>query len=324
MVRSKSLMFAGAIAVLPVGSAVPAAAAVKTHAVVSQAFQSLLYLPLYVAMDGGFFEKEGLEVDKETAGTPPSALSAVISGSADFSLHGPEWTAIAASKGAKVDVIAAVVNGAAVWIAATPDFSYKGVGSLKGQKIVAGMMPTTSTSLFINLLKQNGLDAKSDVDQINVPIGTEPGPFLAGQAKVAVMYEPGLDQAVSHGMKVVYSFPKAFGPYAFSSISAKSDVDPDKAQKLVSGLQAALAYMQADAPGAISIAKKEFPKLDPAVVEAAVKRMLAENVYPKTVETTPDALRTAMQTQINLGNLKAQPDYAAFIVPTYVKRAMSK
>ena len=325
MARFKpSIRLATTLAVSLVGFALPAPASAKTRAVVSQAFQSLLYLPLYVAMDAGFFDKQGLEVDKETAGTPPSALSAVISGSADFSLHGPEWTAIAASKGAKVDIIAAVVNGAAVWIAAAPDFPYNGVSSLKGQKIVAGMMPTTSTSLFINLLKQNGLDAKSDVDQINVPIGTEPGPFLAGQAKVAVMYEPGLDQAVSRGMKVVYGFPKAFGPYAFSSISARTDVDPDKAQRLVNGLEAALAYMQSDPAGAIAIAKKEFPKLDPAVGEAAVKRMLAENVYPKTVETTPEALRTAMQTQISLGNLKSQPDYAAFVVPTYVDKAMGK
>ena len=305
-------------------SAAPAPASAKTRAVVSQAFQSLLYLPLYVAMDGGFFDKAGLDVDKETAGTPPSALSAVISGSADFSLHGPEWTAIAASKGAKVDVIAAVVNRAAVWIAATPDFKYDGVGSLKGQKIVAGMMPTTSTSLFINLLKQNGLNATSDVDQINVPIGTEPGPFLAGQAKVAVLYEPGLDQVASRGMKVVYGFPKAFGPYAFSSISARSNVDPDKAQRLVDGLEAALAYMQTNPAGAVAIAKKEFPKLDPVVVEAAVKRMLAEDVYPKTVETTPDALKTAMQTQINLGNLKAQPEYSSFIVKTFSDKAQAK
>ena len=304
-------------------AALPPPASAATRVVVSQAFQSLLYLPLYVAIDAGFFAEQGLEVDKETAGTPPSALSAVISGSADFSLHGPEWTAIAASKGAKVDIIAAVVNGAAVWIATTPDFTYDGVGSLKGQKVVAGMMPTTSTSLFINLLKRNGLDAKSDVDQINVPIGTEPGPFLAGQAKVAVMYEPGLDQAVSRGMKVAYGFPKAFGPYAFSSISARTDVDPDKAQRLVNGLEAALASMQSDPAGAVAIAKKEFPKLEPAVVEAAVKRMLAENVYPTTVETTPDALKTAMQTQIDLGNLKAQPDYASFVVQTYARKAMS-
>ena len=62
-----------------------------------------------------------------TAGAPTVALSAVISGSAQFSIHGPEWTAIAASKGAPVDIIANVVNGAAVWIATAPDFKFDSI-----------------------------------------------------------------------------------------------------------------------------------------------------------------------------------------------------
>jgi NitT/TauT family transport system substrate-binding protein len=49
--------------------------------VLSQAYQSMLYLPLYVAIDRGFFKKEGLDVIKHTAGSPSTALSAVISGS---------------------------------------------------------------------------------------------------------------------------------------------------------------------------------------------------------------------------------------------------
>ncbi|WP_246725239.1 ABC transporter substrate-binding protein [Beijerinckia sp. L45] len=319
--RSAFFASATALALLaaPLGQAQAA-----TKVVITQAFQSVLYLPFYIAMDKGFFAKQGLEVDKETAGTPPAALSAVISGSADFSIHGPEWTAIAASKGAKVDIIAAIVGGAAVWIAATPDFDFKDVQSFKGQKIVTGMMPTTSTSLFLNLLKQKGMDGKTEVDQIPVPIGTEPGPFLAGQAKVAVMYEPGLDQVVAKGMKVVFGFPKAFGPYAFSSLTARADADPVKAQGVVNGLQEALTFIQANPAEAIKIAQQEFPKLEPSVVEAAVKRMIAEKVYPATVETTPDALITAMNTQIGLGNLKAQPVYADFVVQTYAKKAIGK
>ena len=290
--------------------------------VISQAFQSMLYLPFYVAIDHGFFAQQGVEVDKETAGSPPSALSAVISGSADFSIHGPEWTAIAASKGAHVDIVANLVNGAAVWIAAAPDFAYDGVASLKGQRVVSGAMPTTSTSLFMKLVKEGGLDAKTDVDMIPVQIGSEPGPFLAGQAKVAVMYEPGLEQAVSRGMKVVLGFPKAYGPYAFSSLTARDNVDPDKAQRVVNALELAIRFMHADRPATLAIARKEFPSLDPAVVEAAVTRMLAENVYPASVQTTPEALTTAMQTQIALGNLVAQPDYARFVVQTYVQKAL--
>ncbi len=75
-----------------------------------------------------------------------------------------------------MNTIANVVDGAAVWIAATPDFKFDSVKDLKGQKIVTGLMPTTGTSLFIKLLKENGMDASKDVEVIQVPLGTEPVP----------------------------------------------------------------------------------------------------------------------------------------------------
>ena len=93
------------------GISFSAAAEVKT-VTISQAFKSMLYLPLYVAIDKGFFKDQGLSVIKETAGSPTAALSSVLSGSSQFSIHGPEWTAIAASKGANVGVISNAVNGA--------------------------------------------------------------------------------------------------------------------------------------------------------------------------------------------------------------------
>src|SRR6201996_4426630 len=313
---------ARAAALVSVLLASPALAENK-KAVVSQAFQSMLYLPLYVAIDEGFFTQQGLDLTKETAAPPGWDCSAVISGSAQFSIHGPEWTAIAASKGAPVDVIANVVNGAAVWIATAPDFKFDSIKDIKGQKVVTGLMPTTSTSLFIKLLKENGMDAKTDVDMIQVAIGSEPGPFVAKQADIAVMYEPGLDQVVAKGMKVVLGFPKSYGPYAFSAVTARNDVDPDIAQKVVNGMEMAMRFMAKDEAKTVEIAKKEFPTLDPVVVEAAVKRMLSDNVYPSNVDISADALKVAMDTQIALGNLAAQPDYKSFIVKTYIDKALT-
>jgi NitT/TauT family transport system substrate-binding protein len=289
---------------------------------ISQAFQSMLYLPLYVGIDNGLFQKQGLDVTKETAGAPSAALAAVISGSAQFSLHGPEWPAIAASKGAPVQIVANCVNGAAVWIATTPDFNFSSVKDLKGQTIVTGQMPTTSTSLFLKLLKENGLDPEKDVKLLQVPLGSEIGAFIAGQGKVAVMYEPGLDQAVAKGMKVVLGFPKLYGPYAFSAITTRTDADPDTVQRFVNGMEAALRSIRTDPAGAIAIAKKEFPTLDPVVVENAVKRMIADKVYPPSVDITPASLKVSMDTQIALGNLAAQPVYEKFIVNSYIKNAL--
>jgi NitT/TauT family transport system substrate-binding protein len=319
---SLSTRVARAAALVSVLLATPVLAEGK-KVTLSQAFQSMLYLPLYVAIDEGFFTEQGVDLTKETAGAPTVALSAVISGSAQFSIHGPEWTAIAASKGAPVDIIANVVNGAAVWIATAPDFKFDSIKDVKGQKVVTGLMPTTSTSLFMKLLKENGMDAKSDVEMIQVAIGSEPGPFVAKQADIAVMYEPGLDQAVAKGMKVVLGFPKFYGAYAFSAVTARNDVDPDTAQRVVNGMEMAMRFMTKNEARTAEIAKKEFPNLDPAVVEAAVKRMLVDGVYPPSVDITADALKVSMDTQIALGNLAAQPDYKTFVVKKFIEPALA-
>jgi len=184
-------------------------------------------------------------------------------------------------------------------------------------------MPTTSTSLFIKLIKENGMDAKTDVDMIQVAIGSEPGPFVAKQANVAVMYEPGLDQAVAKGMKVVLGFPKSYGAYAFSAVTARNDVDPDTAQRVVNAMEMAMRFMSKNEAKTVEIAKQEFPTLDPVVVEAAVKRMLSDGVYPPSVDITQEALKVSMDTQIALGNLAAQPDYKSFVVKKFIEPALA-
>jgi NitT/TauT family transport system substrate-binding protein len=51
--------------------------------------------------------------------------------------------------------------------------------------------------------------------------------------------------------------------------------------------------------------------------------MLADGVYPPSVDITADALKVAMDTQIALGNLSAQPDYKAFVVKKFIEPALA-
>jgi NitT/TauT family transport system substrate-binding protein len=91
----------------------------------------------------------------------------------------------------------------------------------------------------------------------------------------------------------------------------------------VKGMEQALVFMQNNSTETLAIARREFPSLDPEIVNAAVKRMLNEGVYPKNVDITPKALTVAMDTQISLGNLKQQPNYSTFIVQNYIHQALA-
>lgn len=283
-------------------------AADKDSAIVSTAFKSVFYLPVYFAEQHGYFDDAGLDVRIDVASSSTNALASVISRSADFSLHGPEWTAISAARGAPVKVVGGTLNRLGVWLTCDPAVEFESFASLKGKTISTGAMPTTSSSVFLKLLKEAGLDSKKDVDILEVPMGNEIGPLVAGKAACAVLYEPNASQAESQGYKVVAAFAQELGPYTFSAISTRNDVAPQVVSKFVTGIDRALKEMRRNPPAAVESGLKLFPDLDSKVVEASVKRLINDGVYADSVAIAPQALTDAFQTQIDLGNLPAQPD----------------
>ncbi|MBO9352686.1 PhnD/SsuA/transferrin family substrate-binding protein [Bordetella petrii] len=300
--RKTSLRLAAAAACL-----LSASAWANDKAVVSAAFKSVFYLPVYYAEEHGYFKNEGLDVRIDVASSSTNALAAVISKSADFSLHGPEWTAISFGRGAPVKVVGGTLNRLGVWLTCKPAFKFDGFASLKGAKISTGAMPTTSTSAFLKLVANAGLDPKRDLDLLEVPMGNEVGPLSAGQADCAVLYEPGASQAEAQGFKVVSAFSREMGPYTFSAISTRQDIDPEISRKLVSGIDQALKAIHKNPESAVESGLKLFPNLDPAVVRASVQRLVADGVFAESVAVPPQSLTDALQTQIDLGNLREIP-----------------
>lgn len=84
----KSLLVAVSLACASSFTAVSTAHA-ETKVRINQAFQSVLYLPLYIAKEKGFFADQGIDVDISTGGGGTQSWAAVISGSADFSIQDP-------------------------------------------------------------------------------------------------------------------------------------------------------------------------------------------------------------------------------------------
>ncbi|AZY48280.1 ABC transporter substrate-binding protein [Bordetella avium] len=283
------------------------AAHAKDQAVVSAAFKSVFYLPVYFAQEQGYFKDEGLDVRIDVASSSTNALAAVISKSADFSLHGPEWTAISFGRGAPVKVVGGTLNRLGVWLTCKSAFDFKDFTSLKGATIATGAMPTTSTSAFLKILRKAGLDPKRDVNLLEVPLGNEVGPLSAGLADCAVLYEPGASQAEAQGFKVVSAFSREIGPYTFSAISTRQDIDPHVAGKLVSGLDRALKTIHKDPEAAVQSGLKLFPNLPPEVVRKSVMRLIDDGVFADSAAIVPQALADALQTQVDLGNLDKIP-----------------
>ncbi|GAC1454226.1 MAG: ABC transporter substrate-binding protein [Vulcanimicrobiaceae bacterium] len=294
-------------------------------ATVAQAFQSLLYLPLYVAIDKGYFKKHGVDVTKTTAGSGANGVASVIQGSSTFSLQDPMTAVLANLKGAKLKAVGAVVNGAPVWIIVKKESPIKALGDLQGKTIATAIAPSTSTYMLRNLMAQKNI---KPVEQ-NVLLGTEIAPLLAGKVDAAAVYEPYLEEAIAQGCRILYEFStRAPGGYAFSSIDtleATAKTKPALVQAFIDGLDEAIHFMNADPAGAADVAVAEFPSISADIVRSGVKRMFRERVYPRSALIEESAFTNALALQIQVGNIKPNAvAYGDLVDPAFAQKTAKR
>jgi len=275
---------------------------------VAEAFHSLLYLPLYVGKSEGLFEENNINITNiRSAGTGPTALASVLSGEAQFSVHGPEHVGFAKEKGGDAKAVSAVANSAPVWVLASEDVKYDSPADLKGKKIIVGLAPGTSNTLLKRLLQDNDLEIGKDVTVTEVQNGSELGPVLAGEADIAVAYQPQVEQGLAQGLKLVHDFTEDYPEYAFSTANTSQKIieeNPDLVKRFVKAMNESLELMHSNPEIAKEVAKKEFPELEATVVEDAVQRMIESNVYREDVEVTEEAFQTAIDMQKFVGNIE--------------------
>ena len=291
---------------------------------VTEAFHSLLYLPVYVAKHEGIFNKHNIDVPVvRSAGSGPTALASVLAGEAQFSVHGPEHVGFARERGGHAKAVSAIANSAPVWILARQDMAYSTPSDLKGKKVVVGLAPGTSNTLLKRFLASNDLKDKTDLTVTEVQNGSELGPVLAGQADIAVAYQPQVEQGLAQGLKLIYAFTADYPEYAFSTINTSQkmiDQNPGLVARFVGAISESLDTMHANPEIAKAVARKEFASLDAVVVDAAVQRMLENNVYPVRVKITEDAFQTAIDMQKYVGNIKTDMKYEDIVMSDFAEK----
>src|SRR5579872_7383297 len=113
---------------------------------VAEAGRLFIYMPLYYAIDQGFFRKEGLDVSMFTANRRDLAMKAVIAGESFASVHDPIEAVLAKSRGADVKIVAPVVDVAAIWLVGDTDITGD-PKTWQGKTVAQATPPNTNYSM---------------------------------------------------------------------------------------------------------------------------------------------------------------------------------
>jgi NitT/TauT family transport system substrate-binding protein len=154
--------------------------------------RSILYLPAYIAISQGFFKDAGLDVTMKTSQGTDKGMAALLSGSADIVLIGPEATVYV--QNSESPVKPRIFSG----LTATDGFMLVSRSAdrfewnkLKGKTIMA-FRPGSNPDVYLETaLRMHGIDPKKDVTIVNnLGAAARMGAWMAGQADYAIFLEP--------------------------------------------------------------------------------------------------------------------------------------
>ena len=275
-----------------------------------QAAKTLLYLPLYIAVDEGYLKEQDVDVRIVTAGGDSQAFAALASGQAQFAQGDPTFAAISHERGGPGIVIASVLDRVAFW-GVTFDSSlspFTEPARFRGMTVVTFPRPNTAYVVQEGLLARAGLRLGTDSYITQAAFGSELGPLQAGEAQMAATIEPTVSQAVARGGKVVFSYPDAWGPFLLTGLMTTEEFrqqNPEIVRAMVAAYERSLQLLRQNADRAVAVAQKNFPEVEPAIIRAAIDRLTAANVFPEHAAVTLESWRAALQLRTQVGDLKS-------------------
>jgi NitT/TauT family transport system substrate-binding protein len=294
----------------------------------AEAVHNLGYIDLYVAQHKGYFTQQGITLNLSAAGGDSQAFAAVLGGSAQFALGDATLAEISREKGGDGVVLGELVSRAQ-YFAVSKKIStpFPGPAQFSGLTFVTSPPPNTNYSVLTNSLKQAGLDPAHAVKITTVSPGTEIGPVLAGQADVAVAYEPNVDMAVvQDGAHVVYSWADAIGEFTNTGLQARQSfvkANPQVAQKIMNALQMGAEHVYQHPDDAKAIARQEFPNLPPNVVDAAIQREIDNHIPANTTVVSQQGWQQLMTLGRQLGNCGCNVPFNQIIDNSFAQQAAS-
>ena len=196
MLDRRRLLQTGVAAIGSLALAAPDARAQRKPMVkvrYNEVVRSILYTPAYVAISKGFFEEVGIEQTISTANGGDKSVAALLSGSADIALIGPE-TAIyvqTSDSTTKVPIFCGLTSTDGFMLMGREKVGRFDWSTLKGKEVL-GFRPGSTPLLFFEAaLRKNGIDPQKDIKLTNnVANPARVGSWLAGQNQFAIFTEP--------------------------------------------------------------------------------------------------------------------------------------
>ena len=252
---------------------------------------SIFYAPQYVAIENGYFEEEGIDIELVNGAGADNVMTAVLSGEADIGFMGSEASIYVYNQGSgeKIVNFAQLTQRAGNFLVAREkdeDFTWE---KLKGKTVLAGRKGGMPQMVFEYILKKNRIDPKKDLTMVqNIDFGLTAEAFASGQGEYSVEFEP-FAASLEKEKKgvVVASLGVDSGKVPYTAYSAKESYineHRDIVQKFTNALQKGMDYVNSHSPEEIAkVIQPQFAETDAGVLTTIVKRYYEQDTWKENL-----------------------------------------
>lgn len=284
-----------------------------------------LYLPLYIAMEEGYFAEQGLDVSLTFSGNDDQIAATVTGGHADFGVGDPIFSAVIQEKGGQLKTIATLVEKAPFIGYTNKDkiSEISNLNKLNGLRVSSFPSPSTLYTNLTNLKNMNNLNIIINP----VAFGSQMAALEADEVDIAMDLDPNVAVAEAQGYKAVISLGNFLPPQAITGITVREDFIKEHTeivQKVLNALQKAVTTFYKDKNIGIKVAEKVFSDIDVQSLTRAVERSHKNKIYPKSITIKEDIWQQGIKERLNIGDLKKPQPTEVATDNTFAKKAFEK
>lgn len=297
--------------------------------VLNEVAHSIFYAPMYVAIEEGYFEEEGINLEIVTGFGADKVMTAVLSGEADIGFMGSEASIYAYNEGANDYVVnfAQLTQRAGNFLVAReemPDFKWN---DLRGKTVLGGRKGGMPQMVFEYILKQQGLDPQKDVTiNQNIDFGSTAAAFAEGQADYTVEFEPGAT-TLETGQKgyVVASLGSDSGYVPYTAFSAKKsyiEKNKETIQGFTNALQKGMDFVQTHTPEEIAkVIEPQFKETDLDTITTIVSRYYEQNTWKEDLIFEKESFELLQNILESAEELTKRAPYEELVTTEFAQKA---
>ena len=303
-----------------------------TKVTVAEVTHSVFYAPQYVALEAGYFEEEGLDVDLLLTQGADKTMAALLSDEAQIGFMGPEATIYVYNQGSKdyaVNFAQVTKRDGNFLLSREPieDFTFD---MLKGKTIIGGRKGGMPEMTLEYVLKTQGLTLGEDLASGQTNVRTDiqfaamGGAFTGGEGDFVTLFEPTATQIQQSGDGyIIASMGQVSGeiPYtAYSALASYMKDNPETLQKFTKAIYKGEQYVATHSAEEIAqIIAPQFKEISGEDLVTVIQRYKDNDTWCSEPLLKEESLNHLMDVMEMAGELNNRSAYTILVNTTFAE-----